>query len=242
MAKRKGKGSQGKTQPPIREPAAVDAWDRTPDESDPAFRAFREYLLLGGERSTRTVAQRLDKSHTLIGRWSSRHRWVARAQAFDAEAAKRSDEATLDVLAERARRQAEISESALEALAAPSLELLRRLGQKTGREELEKLPMDQLVPLAATTSRAIPRVVQTERLARGQSTTNVGGHRGGPLETDDKGRTAAERAAAEERAANMPTDTLTSFLLGADTARAVDAAKAKPKAKSKAKAKAKKPS
>jgi hypothetical protein len=231
MAKRKTSKATGKGKRPAREAAPENAWDRLPEETDPAFRAFRCYLLLGGERSTARVARELGKSKTLMDRWSSKHRWVARAQAFDAEAAKRVDESTLDELAERARRQAELTVSALEAMAAPSLELMRRLGQKTGREELEKLPMDQLVPLAATTARAIPRVVQTERLARGQSTTNVGGHRGGPIEANDSSRTAAERAAAEERAAAMPTDALDSFLLGADTARRVDAAKAKRREK-----------
>lgn len=238
MAKRKAKPKGEKDQPPIRAPEPENAWDRLPDESDPAYRAFREYLFLGGERSTAKVAQGLGKSKTLIDRWSSRNRWVARAGAFDAEAARRADDAALDVLEARGRRQAELAESALEAMAAPSLELVRRLGTKTGKAELRKMSMEALVPLAATTARAIPRVVQTERLARGQSTTNVGGHRGGPLETDDKGRTSAERAAAEERAAAMAPDALESFLLGADTARKVDAekkAKAKPKRKAKAK-------
>lgn len=229
MAKRKAKPKGKGKQPPIRAPEPENAWDRLPDESDPAYRAFREYLLMGAERSTAKVARGLGKSKTLIDRWSSRNRWVARAQAFDAEAAKRVDEATLDVLEKRARRQAEISESVLEAMAAPSLELLRRLGSKTEKAALTKLPIEQLIPLAAQTGRVIPRVVVTERLARGLSTTNVGGHRGGPLETDDKSRTAAERSAAEDRAAQMPDEALESFLLGADTARKVDARKAKPK-------------
>jgi hypothetical protein len=215
---------------PINPPAPENAWDRQPGESAPAFRAFREYLFLGGERSTRRVAQGLDKSHTLIGKWSSKHRWVARVAAFEAEAAHRQDEEALDVLAERSRRQAEITQSTLEAMAAPSAELIRRLGTKTGQAELRKMSMEQLVPLAATTARAIPRVVQTERLARGQSTSNVGGHKGGPIETDERGRSSAERAAAEQRAAEMPTEALDQFLLGADTARRLDSKPKKAKA------------
>ena len=120
MAKQKAK-PKGRKQVPIRAPEPENAWDRQSEESDPAFEAFRSYLLMGGERSTAKVARVLGKSKTLIDRWSSRNRWVARAQAFDAEAAKRVDEATLDELAERGRRQAELSETALEAMAAPSL-------------------------------------------------------------------------------------------------------------------------
>lgn len=225
MAKRKAKQA-------IRAPEPVNAWDKQPGESAPAYAAFRAYLLQGGERSTRKVAQELAKSRTLIGKWSTKNRWVARVDAFEAEAAKRQDEAALDVLAERAARQAELAVTALEAMAAPSVELMRRLGTKEGLKDLKDLPMEQLVPLAATTARAIPRVVQTERLARGQSTTNVGGHRGGPIETDDKGRSAAARASAEERVRDMPTEALDSFLLGAETQRRVEAKRKATPAKS----------
>src|SRR5687767_966653 len=105
---------------PTRAPAPENAWDKQPGESAPAYRAFREYLLMGGERSTRKVARALSKSDSLIRRWSREKRWVARVEAFEAEAAKRQDEAAMDVLAERAARQAEIAESTLEAMAAPS--------------------------------------------------------------------------------------------------------------------------
>lgn len=223
-AKPKAKAKAKRKQKAIRPPEPENAWDRQPGESAPAYRAFREYLLQGGERSTRGVAQALSKSDSLVRRWSAANRWVARVDAFEAEAAGRQDEAVLDELAERGRRQAELATTALEAMAAPSLELMRRL--KIDDKALEKLSIEALVPLAATTARAIPRVVQTERLARGQSTTNVGGHRGGPIETDEKGRTAAARASAEQRVADMPTDALDAFLAGAETQRRVAAKKA----------------
>lgn len=223
-SKSKAKPSKSKRkakQKPIRAPEPEKPWDKQPGESAPAYRAFREYLLMGAERSTRKVAQALSKSHTLIGRWSREKRWVARVEAFEAEAAKRQDEAALDELEERGRRQAEVAETTLEAMAAPSLELMRRIEKDP--KALEKLDLKELVPLAATTARAIPRVVQTERLARGQSTTNVGGHRGGPIETKGGGRSAAARAAAEERVADMPNEALEAFLAGAETQRKLTA-------------------
>lgn len=223
-ARPKAKPKAKPKKPAIRAPEPENAWDRQPGESLPAYRAFREYLFLGGERSTRGVAQALSKSDSLVRRWSSANRWVARVDAFEAEAASRQDEAALDVLEDRARRQAEIATTTLEAMAAPSAEIMRRIAKDP--KVLEKLSVEQLVPLAATTARAIPRVVQTERLARGQSTTNVGGHRGGPLETDDKGRAAAARSAAEDRVRDMPNEALDAFLLGAETQKRVDAKKA----------------
>lgn len=192
----------------IRPPAPENPWDRRPKESRPAYEAFREYLLQGADRSTANVARGLGKSKTLIDRWSSTWSWVARTDAFDAEAGKRATEATLDELEQRARRQAELSASALEAMAAPSLELLRRIEKDP--KVLEKLSVEALVPLAATTARAIPRVVQTERLASGQSTSNVGGSKGGPLEIEDMARAEARRQAEE-----LPDEQLVSFLAGA---------------------------
>jgi hypothetical protein len=60
-------------------------WERQPGESARAFEAFTLYRDAGPERSQRAVARRLGKSGALIGRWSSAHRWVLRADAWDTE-------------------------------------------------------------------------------------------------------------------------------------------------------------
>jgi hypothetical protein len=207
-------------------------WEKQPGESAQSYSAFREYLLMGPARSTAKVARRLGKSKALIDRWSSRDQWVARVETFEAEASRKQDEALVDELAERSRRQAELATEALEAMAAPSLELMRRL--KKNPKLLEKLDVDQLLTVAATTARAMPRVQSAERLARGQSTTNVGGHRGGPLEIDETNKSARARADAERRVKDMTDEALDSFLIGADTARRMDAAAQTENAKEKA--------
>lgn len=40
---------------------------------------------MGAGRSVRKVSQKLDKSRTLIGRWSTNYNWVERAKAYDKE-------------------------------------------------------------------------------------------------------------------------------------------------------------
>ena len=50
-------------------------------ESHKAFAAFALYLSMGPERSIDGVARKLNKSHTIIGRWSGRWRWVERVAA-----------------------------------------------------------------------------------------------------------------------------------------------------------------
>lgn len=56
----------------------VQAWERQDNESPQAFEAFALYLEMGSERTLSRVASALDKSMTLIGGWSSKHRWLNR--------------------------------------------------------------------------------------------------------------------------------------------------------------------
>lgn len=60
-------------------------YERQEGESAKAFEAFAKYRDMGNERSVRKVAQELNKSLTIIARWSSQWDWVERAKAYDAE-------------------------------------------------------------------------------------------------------------------------------------------------------------
>ena len=62
---------------------AENPWEQQPGESAKAFEAFAIYRDMGVERSVRKVTQRLNKSLTLIGKWSSRYNWPERARAYD---------------------------------------------------------------------------------------------------------------------------------------------------------------
>jgi len=58
-------------------------WERQPNETTKAYEAFCCYRDFGVSRSVRGVAQKLNKSDTIIGRWSTLHNWVERATAYD---------------------------------------------------------------------------------------------------------------------------------------------------------------
>jgi len=116
------------------------SWEQQPEETDKAYRAFRCYRNLEPEqRSITRVVSELNKSRTLIGRWSSRWSWVERAREWDAhldlrrlehliEAKKRMDEAHLEVvMAARSKAIAALTEMDPSQLARNLGELRRWL-------------------------------------------------------------------------------------------------------------------
>lgn len=96
----------------------IGPWLRTPDESARAFEAFEAYRDLGPARSTAKVAQALGKSKALMDRWSARHAWAVRVEAFDAEESRLWQLERTRARRETADRQARIAGQVLEAVAA----------------------------------------------------------------------------------------------------------------------------
>lgn len=116
-------------QTPTRNP-----WDRLDDETDKAFAAFCIYRDLGpSARSLRVVsdevygsipAAKRQRASGQINKWSSQHRWVERAKAWDAEQDRLAQEAFLRENLERRRQIAKdaatIQRKALEAIESGS--------------------------------------------------------------------------------------------------------------------------
>jgi hypothetical protein len=122
-------------------------WERLDGEPDRAFEAFRLYLEQGPARSTGKVGESLGhRSSKQSERWSSRWQWRRRVAAFDQAAAATSDTAHLDAVAKRSKRQAELAQLQGEALALPTVELLRRARQDPS--VLQKLGLEDLVRLS----------------------------------------------------------------------------------------------
>jgi len=63
----------------------VELWERQPGETTKQFEAFQLYRDMGYERALRAVAKSLNKSLTLIARWSGANNWVERVAAWDKE-------------------------------------------------------------------------------------------------------------------------------------------------------------
>ena len=58
-------------------------WSRLKSDTSKSFEAFTIYRDMGKERTLERVSKELNKSMTLIGRWSSRHNWKERAKEYD---------------------------------------------------------------------------------------------------------------------------------------------------------------
>lgn len=63
-----------------------EIWDKQPDESTRAYACFCDYRDMGaGYRSLAKVGEKWGKSISLLERWSSKHKWVERATAYDSQ-------------------------------------------------------------------------------------------------------------------------------------------------------------
>lgn len=95
-------------------------WERQQNESAKAFEAFNVYLEMGSERSIRAVAQKLNKSATLIQRWNKTHHWQERIRAYDNDIAQKTHKKAVKGYAAMAERHVNIAmqyqKKALEAL------------------------------------------------------------------------------------------------------------------------------
>lgn len=95
-------------------------WERQKGESSQAFEAFSIYRDKGPDRSIRAVAQELDKSRQLLGRWSTQWEWVERARAYDNELDRQARIAAIKDVKDMRKRQTKtgvfMQKKALEAL------------------------------------------------------------------------------------------------------------------------------
>ena len=60
-------------------------WDRQPQETDPAWKAFANYRDQGLTRSIYKTADQLNAQIGNIKNWSAKHKWRTRATAYDIE-------------------------------------------------------------------------------------------------------------------------------------------------------------
>jgi hypothetical protein len=141
------------------------AWDRQQDEGDKAFEAFALYRDLGPRRSVRSVAQKLGKSATQIGRWSSKHHWTSRVTVWDFEQDRIHQRKHQETIEEVRARQASVLRTHIEAIGSAAAAASSRLASHT--KAIEAMDPEELVNLMAKLARPLAMLLEAERELHG---------------------------------------------------------------------------
>ena len=128
-------------------------WERRDNETSKAYEAFSIYRDMGPDRSLGKVAEKLQKSETLMGRWSSAYDWVKRAALWDDEQDR----------IEREQAQKEQSK-AIRDMRKRHADLAQAMLIKSARA-LARIPDDEIKPMDV--SRMVDIASKLERISRG---------------------------------------------------------------------------
>lgn len=132
-----------------------EPWEQQEKEGKEAFEAFQIYRDMGVSRSLSAVAQQLNKSKTLMGRWSSDHNWVDRTREWDREQDRILRLQQIEDIKKMRKRHAALAVEMLEK----ALEGLRLLTP----EELNAVSIGRIVEVAS----------RLEQKSRGDTTDAV---------------------------------------------------------------------
>lgn len=196
----------------------VDPWERQPDESEPAWEAFKAYREMGRERSQVRVAAQVGKNVNLISRWSKRWSWIRRAYEYELLLDRRAREETMREIGAMARRHAQQSQLFQATLTLPATALMQRVQRDpgfverlldgcedvdaSGRRVLNTSRTLDVMETIRKFAEAFPKVAQIERLARGEP-TDISEGRGTAATTHDTGRAMYEDAEATRLAMEL---------------------------------------
>lgn len=142
-------------------------WERQPGEGVKAFEAFNTYMLMGTERSLSKVAYELNKSRTLMAKWSGLWNWVDRAAAWDVEQEKLARKEQIEEIKKMRKRHAMMSAKALTAANMGLSNLLKELQQ--GKAAMTPNDLSRMMDIG----------MKYERLSRGDTSEVVEERDGG---------------------------------------------------------------
>ena len=126
-----------------------EPWERQEGEGTKAYEAFSIYREMGTQRSLSKVAEKLQKSETLMGRWSSNYKWGERAAKWDDEQDRIARQAQIEEIKKMRKRHADLANAMLIKAA----------------KALQRIPEDEIK--AVDVSRMVETASKLERLSRG---------------------------------------------------------------------------
>lgn len=146
-----------------------DPWERWDDETDVAYAAFIQYRDLGPlHRSLSEVSRQVGKSKTLLGRWSRRHSWVDRVNAWDTEIRLKAEARMIEEREQMLSFHAKVGRAGLNVVAEA---IIGNPAKRIAPLDPAKLSPHEIARLAEVFSRL-------ERQARGEPEDELVGVRG----------------------------------------------------------------
>lgn len=142
----------------------AEPWERQEGETDKAFEAFCVYRDMV-QRSYSKVADKLQKSDTIIGRWGRTYDWRKRAAAWDDEQDRVAREAQTKEIVKMRKRHADIATAMLVKAA----------------KALKSIPEEEIK--ASDISRMVDVASKLERLSRGDTSEVIEERDGGKAES-----------------------------------------------------------
>lgn len=141
-----------------------EPWERQDGESTRAYEAFALYRDMGVDRSLRKVAQQLNKSLTIVAKWSTESEWIKRVAAWDAEQDRIARKEQAEAIKKMRKRHAEVASSMI-IKAARALNRLKE-------EEIKPADISRFIEVAS----------KLERLSRGDTSEVIEERDGGEAE------------------------------------------------------------
>jgi hypothetical protein len=149
-------------------------WEQQPSETGRAYHAFTIYRDI--PLSERTVAAAWLKVQASKGiaetrppsapfrGWATKHHWIDRGSAWDKERDRRKREASVAEMIRMAELHARVSQTQINALSRPAVELLQRINANPAL--LERVETETLFAMMVAASRTIPGMANLERVSR----------------------------------------------------------------------------
>jgi hypothetical protein len=156
---------------PIDDDGQPHPWAQQDDEHDNHYAYFQFYCSLSpAKRTYAEVARHYDRPnlHTI----PKDNDWPTRVAAWDAERARIYQLEVFEELQEMGERQGNILKDSIEAIAIPLQVMAEKMraNPEAVMEELGEKNLTQLHSMAIKSARALPNMMQTERLVRGLPT------------------------------------------------------------------------
>lgn len=147
-------------------------------ETGKAYEGFRVYRDMGPGRSLSKAAAELGKSVRLLKKWSTKHGWVKRAEAFDEHMERHSQQVVERKLEDLNHAHLDMAKSARESVMVPLYALLKRIEKVNedgdfSSDDFENIPVEKLINIARPYVKLALDVIKLERLLYGLPTQTI---------------------------------------------------------------------